>query len=259
MKVLMEEMTWPEVKERIRPNALVVMPVASTEQHGPHLPLSTDAELVTQCARRAAERVASEIPILVAPTLPFGFSEHHMSFPGTLTLSMPTYLAALTELCESLIRHGFRRVLLLNGHGGNQEVIQVAVRQVVARHNAVVGAASYWEVAREALQAVGVEAVGIVPGHSAGFETSCMCSLRPGLVHLEAIPQEDQSVPGEHHARRTVRAMGVMTVPHVTQNPPTGVWGDPALVRPELGAALVEAIVGALADMFLAFSRTESY
>ena len=117
---------------------------------------------------------------MVAPTLAFGFSEHHMDFPGTLTLSIPTYIAAVTEVCESLVRHGCRKLLLLNGHGGNHELAQVVVRQMVARHELVIGAASYWDVALPALRRIGAEALGLIPGHSAG--------LRDGL-HVGAAPR----------------------------------------------------------------------
>lgn len=257
--VLLAELTWPEVKGLVADDALVVLPTASTEQHGPHLPLSTDAIIVGECVRRAAERVAAQIPISVAPTLPYGFSEHHMLFPGTMTLTIPAYLTALTDLCESLVRHGFRRLLLINGHGGNQEVVQVAVREVMARHRVVIGAADYWSVAGVALEAAGASRVGLVPGHSAGFETSCILALRPDLVRLDRLPTEDDSVPGDRDARRTVKPLGVMTAPHREQQPETGVWGDPALTDPNLGAAMVEAIVQALSEAFLAFAATDRH
>ena len=259
MKVLLAEMSWPEVGERLRPNAVAVIPVAATENHGPHLPLETDTRLVTECARRAAERVAETIPIVVAPTLTYGFSEHHLAFPGTMSLSIPTYVAVLIELAECLIRHGFRKVLYLNGHGGNHEAIQVAVRQVMARHNVVAGAATYWTVAGRALEAANVAEVGGAPGHASGFETTCMLALRPELVDLERLPKEDQSQPRESDGRTTLREMGVMFTPHASQHPASGIWGDPALVRPERGPAYVEAVVGALAELFVAFSRTEGY
>jgi len=253
------EMTWPEVQGLVEQEALVILPTASTEQHGPHLPLSTDAIIVGECVRRAAERVADRTPIVVAPTLPYGFSEHHMLFPGTMTFSVTNYLAALIDLCESLVRHGFQHVLLVNGHGGNQEIVMVAVREIMSRHRVVIGAADYWTIAREALEAAGASQVGLVPGHSAGFETSCMLALRPDLVRLDRLPAEDRSRPGERDARRTVKALGIMTAPHREQQPDTGVWGDPALVRADLGAAFVEAIVGALAEAFLAFAGTDRH
>jgi creatinine amidohydrolase len=259
MKVLLAEMRWPEIKARIQTNAVAVIPVASTEQHGPHLPLQTDARIVTDCAIRAAERVADELPIVVAPTVSYGFSEHHMDFSGTMSLSMPTYIAVLAELTESLIRGGFPRVLLLNGHGGNCEAIQVAARHVVARQNAVVGAATYWDVAAAALASVNASEVGMVPGHSSGFETACMLALKPELVELAAMPSTDESVPLPNDSRVTLAGFGVAAPGYATYHPPSGVWGDPRLLKAERGPAFVEAIVRALADLYRAFSRTDGY
>ena len=259
MKVLLAEMRWPEVKARIQSNSVAVIPVASTEQHGPHLPLQTDARIVTECAVRAAELVAEEVPIVIAPTLTYGFSEHHMDFPGTMSLSMPTYIAVLSELAESLVRGGFRRVLLLNGHGGNCEAIQVAARHVVARHNAVIGAATYWDVAATALAAVNAADVGMVPGHSSGFETACMLALVPRLVDLGAMPSADESSPLPGDSRVTLAGLGTAVPGFVTYHPPSGVWGDPTLLKPERGPVFVDAIVGALANLYRAFSRTEGY
>jgi creatinine amidohydrolase len=259
MKVLLAELNRTEVRERLRPNAVAVLPVASTEQHGPHLPVSTDALIVSECARRAAERVAGDIPIVVAPTLAYGYSIHHTAFPGTMSLSVPTFITVLVELCEGLIGQGFGKVLILNGHGGNSELVQVAVRELTGRHEVVAAAATYWDVARERLEAAGAAQVGAVPGHSAGFETTCVLALRPELADLSLIPESDASQPGEHDARATLKGKGAMTAPYRTWGPPTGVWGDPALVRPELGPALVEAIVASLADLYVALSRTEGY
>lgn len=257
--MLLAEMSWPEVKERVAAGAVAVLPVASTEQHGPHLPLSTDARIVGECGRRAAEAVADEVAVVVAPTMPFGFSEHHMDIPGTLTLSMPTYIAALTELGDSLARHGFGKLLFLNGHGGNHEAVQVVVRQLLARHHVVAAAASYWDVARAALRQAGSDQVGLVPGHSAGFETTLMLALQPDLVAMERLPDADRSLPGPGGSRRTLAGMGAMSAVHRSQQPHGGVWGDPRLVRPEFGPALLDAIVGALADLYRALARTDSY
>jgi creatinine amidohydrolase len=259
MRVLLNELRWPEVGERMAAGALAVLPLASTEQHGPHLPLGTDATIVSETARRAAEAVAGTVPVLLAPTVTVGFSEHHMGFPGTLTLSVPTFIAVVTETCESLVRHGCRKLLLLNGHGGNHELAQVVVRQMVARHELAIGAASYWDVALAALHRVGAEALGLIPGHSAGFETTCMLALRPDLVALDAMPDVDQSLPGPRDLRRSLQGMVVMSAPHRDQHGESGVWGDPALLRRELGPLVIDAIVGALEELFVAFARSEGY
>jgi creatinine amidohydrolase len=256
---MIADMSWGEIKERVQPNTVVVIPVGATEQHGPHLPLGTDSYLVTASVRQAAERVADKIGILVAPTLPFGFSAHHMDFPGTLSVTIPTYVALLTELVECLIQHGLRKILLLNGHGGNHEAIQAVARQITERHRVMIGAATYWNVAHAKLEAADVKAVGGAPGHASGFETSCMLVVAPELVNLERLPREDQSIPAQNQGRRTLAGLGVMFTPHATQHPPSGIWGDPTLVRPDRGPVFVRAVVDALAELFVAFSATEGY
>ena len=120
----MAEVEWSRLRaEELRrlaaEDAIVIVPVASQEQHGPHLPVQIDTLLCTEVARRAARRVAEHRPIVVLPPVWTGLSEHHMAFGGTITLDFPAFLALLRGICLSLKRHGFRRILLLNGHGGN--------------------------------------------------------------------------------------------------------------------------------------------
>src|ERR1035437_7426 len=96
---------------------VVVLPLGAVEQHGPHLPVSTDTDIVRQVALQAEKQLSDDI--LLCPVLPFGSSHHHLSFGGTLSVSISTYTQLITELVESLLTGGFRRIVLLNGHGGN--------------------------------------------------------------------------------------------------------------------------------------------
>ena len=106
------------------------VPTAAIEQHGRHLPIETDCRIVEEISRRAAERVSDQIDALVTPAIAFGVSGYHMEFAGTLTLSMGTFITVVEEICESLIHHGFRRIIVLNGHGGNHDPIKIAARNV---------------------------------------------------------------------------------------------------------------------------------
>ncbi len=124
MKILLAEMSWPEVKERLQPNALAVVPVAATEQHGPHLPVMTDTRLGHEVAVRAARIAWPTRPTVVTPVVWSGLSEHHMAFGGTLILSHATFRAVLHDLIHALARHGFRDVLISNSHGGNIVAMQ---------------------------------------------------------------------------------------------------------------------------------------
>lgn len=166
----------------LAPSALVLLPLGATEQHGPHLPAGTDYMIVEHLAMEASTRAAEEIPVVVAPTLPFGCSEHHLPFGGTLSLRTEIYYGVLCGLLQSLARDGFERVFLLNGHGGNHELIQLAARDVALAHKIQIGAASYWTLAWDALIALGAQKAANVPGHAGKFETSIMMALRGAMV-----------------------------------------------------------------------------
>jgi creatinine amidohydrolase len=181
MRLLFEELTREELRARA-PDALVILPVGAVEQHGPHLPVGTDRFAVEQIARAAAAEIAGQLSVLVAPTLPFGSSHHHLPFGGTLSLGTETYYRVLTDLAESLIAGGFRRIFILNGHGGNNELIQLVARDLALKHPAHLAAASYWTIAWDALIGERANAGARLPGHAGAFETSLILALRPDLV-----------------------------------------------------------------------------
>src|SRR5918996_435005 len=124
--------------------AIVVLPVAAMEQHGPHLPVMVDTLLCGEIARRAALRASGRHPVVVAPTVWSGLSEHHMPFGGTFTLDFATFRSLIECLCRSLLRHGFRRVLLLNGHGGNVAALRVVVDELRGLEMRL-ATATYWQ------------------------------------------------------------------------------------------------------------------
>ncbi len=166
-------------REQLRalaPDALALLPIGATEQHGPHLATGMDFLTIESIAIEAARQAT--VPVVIAPTLPFGSSHHHFVFGATLSLSTETYYRVLYELCESLVTDGFKRIFLLNGHGGNHELAELAVRDIVLKHPVRAAAGSYWRIAGEDLR----HAVDRFPGHAGEFETSLMLALRPHLV-----------------------------------------------------------------------------
>lgn len=189
MHLLFDEMTREELRA-IAPNTLVVLPVGATEQHGPHLPTGTDRFAVEYIARAAAAKAASQIQVVVAPTLPFGSSHHHLPFGGTLSLSTEVYYRVLVDLAESLISSGFKKIFILNGHGGNSELNQLVARDIVQKHAAHVATAPYWTIAWEALVAEQAHLNAGLPGHAGTFETALIMALRQELVR-EPRPHRD--------------------------------------------------------------------
>lgn len=156
--------------------AVVVLPIGAVEQHGPSLPLGTDALLAETVAEAGMAASGADRPLVLAPTMPYGNSVHHL-FACAASLSSATLSLVLRDLIDSLVRSGFRRIFVLNGHGGNDECVHLAVKDAVNRHEVVVGAASYWTLApREGF------AAGSVPGHAGGFEASLLLAARGDLV-----------------------------------------------------------------------------
>ena len=187
----------------IAADTLVVLPLGATEQHGPHLPSGTDFLTIDHVARYAAARASAEISVTVAPVLPFGCSDHHLIFGATLSLHTESYYRVLTDLIRSLVTDGFRRIFLLNGHGGNHELAQLAARDVALELPARVGAGSYWTIAWDALIELQAHLGCRLPGHAGTFETSMMLALDPDLVGAERPHREyfQDTDPRNFHAR----------------------------------------------------------
>lgn len=191
------ELTRDEVAQ-CAAGAVAVVPVASTEQHGPHLPMITDTFLVEEVLRRALVTLDDEPATYVTtPALPFGCSDHHL-FAAAVSLRVDTLRAVLADVCDSLVTSGFSRIVLVNGHGGNDECVGLAVKELVLRRPVVAAACSYWN-----LGAAEPERPDRVPGHAGWFETSMMLAASPALVRtdrLTTLPRDpvfDQAdVPG---------------------------------------------------------------
>ena len=179
--MLLQEMTWPEIGNLSR-DIPVVVPVAALEQHGHHMPVFTDSLLLGEVVRRVGEAMADRV--LFAPLMWLGNSHHHMDFPGTLSACPRVYLDLLNDLAENLIAHGFRRIVFLNGHGGNITPGKQAIFELRQRHrdrsDLLLLFASYWDNANP--NAGRPDLVQSQMGHACEWETSMMLRLAPHLV-----------------------------------------------------------------------------
>jgi creatinine amidohydrolase len=175
------ELTWPAVAA-LAPDTPVVVPVAAVEQHGHHLPVYTDSFLLGEVVRRAAPAVDPQV--LFTPLQWLGNSDHHLDFAGTLSASPRGYLNLLRDLTENLLAHGFRRIVFLNGHGGNITPGKQAVFEVRQQHrqrsDLLLLFATYWEFARP-WETRG-DLVQRQMGHACEWETSMMLRIAPQLV-----------------------------------------------------------------------------
>lgn len=191
------ELTPHEIGAYLEVKDTVIVPMASTEQHGMHLPLCTD----TVTATTVAEQVAESIGVLHTPTVWTGFSPQHMFGPGeargTVTLRSSTLMNLLCDIGRSLIHHGFNRILFINGHGSNQKVIDPVLRSLKYETGAVVGFLSpIMERHIGLLEGLFEDTVDRTPGsHASDLETSQMLYARPHLVHLDRANQHELHIP----------------------------------------------------------------
>ncbi|BBH24232.1 creatinine amidohydrolase [Paenibacillus baekrokdamisoli] len=184
---MLHELTREDITNKARSGYAVVVPLAATEQHGPHLPVYTDSLICEHITTEAISKAADQVPILMAPVLTIGCSQHHLSFGGTLSFTSSTYLQVLKDIGESLITDGFTKIIFLNAHGGNEPIMIQTANDLAVRHPIWVASASYWHLASAALKEMGAAEIGMVPGHAGGFETAAVLALAPEQVRQDRI------------------------------------------------------------------------
>ena len=237
---LLAKMTWEDVNEAVKARRVVLIPVGAIEQHGPHLPVDTDNVSVAAVCERAA---ASAPDLLVSvPPIHYGFNEHNMDFPGTVTVDADHFVHYCTDVARSFGRMGFRRVLFVNGHGSNAHLLEQAARAATLRGPAKVASVSYWALITEEFAAVRESAYPGGTSHACEFETSTYLYLDPAHVKREKI------APGVRTQTKYFweDLMGPGTSPvkftdwRSTQTD-TGVGGDPTLATAAKGELIVRA------------------
>jgi creatinine amidohydrolase len=228
------DLNWPAI-QALSKDTPVVFPVAALEQHGRHMPFFTDSMLLAEVVRRTTERMRDRV--LFAPLLWLGNSDHHLDFPGTLSAPPRAYIDVLNGLFENFIRHGFKRLVMINGHGGNDVPGKQAVFEVRQRYREDPGLlllfATYWNLADPAKSVPGLHQKAM--GHACEWETSMILRLAPHLVsnHKDLPPCESPN-------RFDPASRGWVTRER-TEN---GHIGFPHLATAEKGEALLSAFAG---------------
>jgi len=231
--VMWKLLTAAQLRDKAQAGAVVVLPVASMEQHGPHLPVGVDTILCEGVCQAAAEAVAADVPVVVAPTLWCGMAEHHMAFGGTFTFDIPTYQAVLLSLLGSIQRHGFKRVLIVNGHGGNIAALAAFLPDLARQTGLALRVTTYFEQAKAALAEVLEDQESV--HHACEAETSMMMVLAPDTVRRDKLP-EAHGPP-----RLTLQPAGVARYRSFRDFSPSGVVGDARRSNAQKGEKLVTA------------------
>lgn len=252
-----EEHTWLELRElAARDDLVIVIPAATLEDHGHHLPIDTDVRLVEAVAAGAVERfnAAGEAKALLFPTAVHGYTPHHMDFPGTVTLRWDTFVQTLVQCGRSLCHHGFDRILIVNGHGSNAPLVNMAARLINLEHPGAVCASSFYlqgEQAQETIARVRRSDRGGM-AHACELETSIYLALRPDLVQMDLAVDE---VPADYTDNWWLDwSDGPLAyTPAWSAISQTGVTGAATRASAETGRALLdcahEEVAGFIADV----------
>jgi creatinine amidohydrolase len=234
------EMTWPAVAA-LGGDTPVVFPVAALEQHGRHMPLFTDSILLGEVVRRVKQHPVAD-RVLFAPLQWLGNSHHHLDFPGTLSASPRVYLDLLRDLAECVIAHGFRRVVFVNGHGGNTVPLHQALFELRQKYRDRAGlllaALTYWDAADPADSIPGLTQRQM--GHACEWETSMMMAVAPALV-----AGEPGAVPEVPFGRGFAPGHRAWVMPDRSE---PGHIGNPAAASADIGQKLFAAFAAGVAS-----------
>lgn len=233
-KVLWQEMLRHELLAAMENRAVVIVPVGSVEQHGPHCPQDVDISIPYHLAIRAAE-LFSEAPVIVAPPLMYGFTHYNMGEIGTITLGLELFINVLCDISRSIWANGFHRIILLNGHGGNQAPTWSASVKL-AEEDVWALAITYWTMATPELLAWSEQDEGSI-GHGGEWETSLQLYLRPDLVDMNRAVKDEW----RRHFSPAVQQYAVF--PERRREMGHGVMGDPGVASAEKGERLFNQLV----------------
>ncbi|MDQ1137684.1 creatinine amidohydrolase [Microbacterium sp. SORGH_AS 1204] len=229
-------------------DGVALVPVGATEQHGPHLSVTTDTVIAAAFAAAASARVAKDVATWVLPAIPFGYSPEHAGRPGTISLSPDTLLALADDIGRGVAASGIRRLLFVNGHGGNPELLHVACRQLRERRGLAAFAVHVPGLPLPPELTEGVT-TGDLDAHAGHYETSVMLSLDPAAVRRDAA-RADGLAEVTAAAASLTRPFGAVSVPwHVDDLSASGVIGDPTTADAGWGARAFAAQAATLADI----------
>ncbi|MBE9018617.1 creatinine amidohydrolase [Chroococcidiopsis sp. CCALA 051] len=254
-------LSWADVQKMPdKENVVIIQPVGAIEQHGPHLPLIVDAAIGMAVLGKALSQLSDRIPAYALPPLYYGKSNEHWHFPGTITLSASTLLATLIEVAESIYRAGFRKFVLMNSHGGQPQIMEIAARDLHVKYaDFLVFPLFTWRVPHIAGELLSdrEKEFGI---HAGDAETSVMLSILPEQVKMEAaVTEYPHGLPEDSLLSMEGKLPFAWATRDLTQ---TGILGDPTVATKEKGdrilASVADGWVRVIADIY-AFQQPQAW
>jgi creatinine amidohydrolase len=254
-----QDLPWTDFP-RLPEDTVAILPVASIEQHGPHLPVSVDSTLNEGILARTLELLPAELPVLILPIQKIGLSVEHIRFPGTLTLQPETVLAMWTDIGNSVARAGVRKLVIFNSHGGQPQVVDIVCRRLRIEHRMFALAVSWFKLAGRKDAEGSLPLAERVHGiHGGAVETAMMMHLRPDLVRSEAIADFSSRWLQREAEFEQLVPEGAVAFGWETQDlHPSGAVGDARLGNPAMGAEIVDNAAQAFASLLQEVHRFDA-
>lgn len=251
-----EDLTTAELGRLPRGRAVAVLPLGATEQHGPHLPLSVDADIASAVVERALLKLAPSVPVLVLPTMAVGVSPEHADFPGTLTLKPETFIRMVVEIGESVAASGVSRLVIVNGHGGQPGAIDLAAQELRRRLGMLAVPVNSFDLYRADARFPATEVKHGI--HGGAVETSIMLHLRPTSVRLHRARNFSSVTAQLAHRYKHLSPQGKSGFSWQAQDlNPQGAVGDATRADALRGRALVEEAASRLAELLAEVSAAK--
>lgn len=240
-KVLWQEMLRHELLAALDDRPVVIVPIGSVEQHGPHCPQDVDISIPWHLAVTVADRI-TDFPVIVAPPIPYGYTHYNMGEVGTITLGLTHFIAIVCDVARSIWANGFQRIILLNGHGGNEAPVKVASVDL-SQEDVWALPLTYWNMAPDTLLQLGEEDDQGSIGHGGEWETSLQLHLRRELVDM------DRAVEDPVRRQFSPEVQRYAMFPERRRESEHGVVGNPLLASAEKGGQLFEVLVERLGTL----------
>lgn len=247
MKLFLAESTWMDVRRCAENDGVAVWPLGSLEQHGPHLPLATDSYQIAEIMRRAIAMLPSSADVCCLPVLDYTVVQWASPL-ASVGITPETHTRVLLDTLASLHELGFRKIVLVHGHGGLPTGRTAMWQAMQEKRPAIYVDLHPFETAYKELSAACDESSGGIDGHAGTAETAMMLAIQPKLVHHKTTKRGAKSLYGEKFPFKTLQGTGLYTIP-VLESMPDGYDGDPSRATPELGHRVIDIIARVVADV----------
>ena len=258
-EILYDALTWPEINEAAVARKVVLLPIGSTEQHGHHLPLDVDNFLARSMCLAAARIAPREL--LVMPTIPYGYNEHALDFPGTIHVTYHHFIEYCLDVVKSVAHAGFDRIVIIDGHGSNEHLCEFIARRATLETDALVASTIWTNLVKDEWEAVRTSGAG-GSAHACEMETSAYLHLDPSKVRMDLAVDHLGGAAGKEGSRflhvDLTKGWGPMKLVQWTSSAtPNGVSGAPTQATPAKGKVLVESCARNLVDFIREFRCLE--